>query len=127
MRHKTQFNIIHPASGLKIDVIIMRDTAFDKSRLARRRRSHPAPAYKTNFATPEDVLKKQMQYYVEGSSEKRFRDIAGVLMIGGEEIDRSTLSPVPIQLRVADRPAMKLGAKIELLALPATAAGMTPR
>jgi len=78
VRRQTQFNIIHPASGLKIDVIIMRDTAFDKSRLARIRRIHPAPAYEANFAAPEDVIIKKMQYYAEGSSEKHLRDIAGI-------------------------------------------------
>lgn len=89
VRHQTQFNIIHPASGLKIDVIIMRDTAFDKSRLARIRRIHPAPAYEANFAAPEDVIIKKMQYYAEGSSEKHLRDIAGILMTSGEEIDHA--------------------------------------
>jgi hypothetical protein len=35
--HQTQFNMIHPASGLKIDVIVRRDTPFDRSRFARGR------------------------------------------------------------------------------------------
>ncbi len=89
VRHRTQFNIIHPASGLKIDIIIMRDTPFDKSRLARIRRIHPAPAYEASFAAPEDVIIKKMQYYAEGSSEKHLRDIAGILMTSGDEIDHS--------------------------------------
>ncbi len=33
-----QFNIIHPESGLKVDVIIPADTPFNRSRLARATR-----------------------------------------------------------------------------------------
>jgi hypothetical protein len=31
-----QFNIIHPASGLKVDVFVNKDTDYDRLRLARR-------------------------------------------------------------------------------------------
>src|SRR3972149_3908856 len=35
IRHQGQFNIIHPTSGLKIDVIIRQNTPFDASRFKR--------------------------------------------------------------------------------------------
>jgi len=88
IRHQTQFNIIHPASGLKLDVIIRRDTAFDRSRFSRARRIHPAPSYQANFAAPEDVIIKKMEYYSQGGSEKHLRDITGMLLTSGDEIDR---------------------------------------
>ena len=37
IRYKTQFNIIHPASGLKIDVVIRDKSAFNDSRFSRVR------------------------------------------------------------------------------------------
>ncbi len=88
IRHQTQFNIIHPASGLKIDVIIRRDTPFDRSRLSRARRIHPAPSYRANFAAPEDVIIKKMEYDSQGGSEKHLRDITGMILTSGDEIDR---------------------------------------
>ncbi len=88
VRHQTQFNIIHPASGLKIDVIIRRDTPFDRSRFSRARRIHPGPSYQANFAAPEDVIIKKMESYAQGGSEKHLRDITGMLLTSGGEIDR---------------------------------------
>ena len=40
IRRQGQFNIIHPASGLKVDVIIRKETPFDRSRFARARAIH---------------------------------------------------------------------------------------
>jgi len=50
--HQTQFNIIHPASGLKVDVMIRKNVPFDESRLKRGRRIYPAKSYSAAFASP---------------------------------------------------------------------------
>lgn len=84
---RRQFNLIHPASGLKVDVMIPAETPFNESRFARARRLHPAPDYNAAFASPEDVILKKMEYYREGGSEKHLRDIAGILKISGDQID----------------------------------------
>ncbi len=85
---RSQFNIIHPGSGLKVDIIIKQNTPFDNSRFARVRRIFPAENYQANFASPEDVIIKKMEYYKQGGSEKHLRDITGILKISGEEVDR---------------------------------------
>lgn len=82
-----QFNIIHPTSGIKVDVIIKQDTPFDNSRFERLHRIYPAESYQANFAAPEDVIIKKMEYYKAGGSEKHLRDIAGILKISGEIVD----------------------------------------
>lgn len=86
--HQGQFNIIHPASGLKVDVMIQKDTPFDQSRFERIRRISPAKEYTANFASPEDVIIKKMEYYKEGGSEKHLRDITGILKISNAEVDQ---------------------------------------
>lgn len=83
-----QFNVIHPASGLKVDFVIPAMDAFDRSRFARTRRVTPAAGLEADFAAPEDVIVKKLQYYVEGGSEKHLRDIAGILRISPDEVDR---------------------------------------
>jgi hypothetical protein len=83
-----QFNIIHPGSGLKVDVMIPAMDEFDRSRFARGRRVRPAQDYEADFAAPEDVILKKLQYYTEGGSEKHLRDIAGVLRISSGDVDR---------------------------------------
>lgn len=82
-----QFNIIHPRSGLKVDVIVRKDTPFDRSRFARARALRPVESYEAAFASAEDVIIKKMEYYREGGSEKHLRDITGMLQVSGEEID----------------------------------------
>jgi len=84
IRHRYQFNIIHPASGLKIDVIIPKKDAFDNSRFQRIKRICPAEDIKASFSSPEDVIIMKMKYYKEGESEKHLRDITGILKISGE-------------------------------------------
>lgn len=88
IHHHGQFNIIHPASGLKVDVIIKQNTPFDNSRFRRIKRIHPAESYQANFATPEDVIIKKMEYYKKGGSDKHLRDITGILKVSGHDVDR---------------------------------------
>jgi hypothetical protein len=88
INHKSQFNIIHPASGLKVDIILYKDTEFDCSRFTRSKRIQPAEEYRADFAAPEDVIIKKMEYYKEGGSDKHLRDITGILKVSGHDVDR---------------------------------------
>lgn len=83
-----QFNVLHPASGLKIDVIIPEMDEFDRSRFARARRVRPANDYEATFASAEDVIVKKLQFHAEGGSDKHLRDVASVLRISGADLDR---------------------------------------
>jgi len=87
-----QFNIIHPASGLKVDIMIKESTPFEQSRFNRVRRIFPAESFQASFASPEDVIIKKMESYRAGGSEKHLRDITGILKISGEEVDRGYIS-----------------------------------
>jgi hypothetical protein len=89
VRQKRQFNIIHPASGLKADMMIPEKDALDESRFHRIKRLKPTEDTEANFASPEDVIIKKMQFYQEGQSDKHIRDIAGILQISEELIDFS--------------------------------------
>jgi aminopeptidase N len=84
---KGQFNIIHPTSGLKIDVIIQQGTAFEQSRFTRARLVHFTDLRGGRFAAPEDVILKKMAYYREGGSEKHLRDIAGIMKVSAHMVD----------------------------------------
>jgi len=92
VRRRGQFNIIHPALGLKVDIIIRCETPFDRSRFSRVRRIRPSEFYEANFAAPEDVIIKKLEYYRAGGSEKHLRDITGILKISGDEVDRGYVS-----------------------------------
>lgn len=88
INNKSQFNIIHPAAGLKVDIILYKDTEFDRTRFTRSKRIQPAEEYRADFAAPEDVIIKKMEYYKEGGSDKYLRDITGILKVSGRDVDR---------------------------------------
>ena len=87
IRHKSQFKIIHPKSGLKIDVIVKKGSAFSQKEFLRRKKGPVLEGLEAYFASPEDVILKKMQYYQEGGSEKHLRDITGILKVTGDDID----------------------------------------
>jgi hypothetical protein len=85
--HRRQFNIIHFASGLKVDVIIPADDDFERSRKQRGKALAIGPDWEARFASPEDVILRKLQYFQKGGSEKHLRDIAGVFKIQGTRLD----------------------------------------
>lgn len=88
IEQRFQFNIIHPASGLKVDVMIPEATEFNRSRMGRAVRLPCEADCSVWFASAEDVIIKKLEYYREGGSEKHLRDIVGVLKVQGKRIDR---------------------------------------
>jgi len=101
IRTRSQFNIIHPDSGLKVDVIIPAASGIDQ--LSSRRLVRPRDAgFDTYFASPEDVIVKKLEFYREGGSEKHLRDIAGILKISGDAVDRSYITTWAQTLGVLD-------------------------
>jgi hypothetical protein len=73
-----QFNLIHHASGLKIDIILRKNDEHSKMEFGRR--------VKMNFsgmdiyvAAPEDVIIKKLIFYRMGESQKHIDDIKGIL------------------------------------------------
>lgn len=102
VRDRRQFNIIHPASGLKVDGIIPKDDDFERSRQQRGVRLPIVEGVEVMFASAEDVIIRKMQYFQEGGSDKHLRDIAGVLKIQGDRIDRQYIAEWADRLAVRD-------------------------
>jgi len=92
IRGRGQFNIVHAASGLKIDIILTKTTPFSQNEFSRRKRSAVFPDQDADFASPEDVIIIKMKYYREGGSEKHLRDITGILRISGSAMDKDYIS-----------------------------------
>jgi hypothetical protein len=87
-----QFNIIHPRSGLKVVVIISKKDDFDQSRFPRIKKLNVSETKSAYFASPEDVIIKKLEYFKHRRSEKHLRDIASMLKISSELIDRAYIS-----------------------------------
>ncbi len=99
---RSQFNVIHPASGLKLDLIVPPDTEFNRGRLARARSIHLPSGDVASFASPEDVILMKLEFYRQGGSDKHLRDIAGILKISGDRLDRGYLESWIARLDLGD-------------------------
>ncbi|MDI6755901.1 MAG: hypothetical protein QME78_16100 [Thermodesulfobacteriota bacterium] len=102
IERRGQFNIIHTASGLKIDIILRKTTPFSQTEFARRNRSAVFPDQDAFFTSAEDVIIKKMEYYKEGGSEKHLRDITGILKISGEIVDKNYIAEWARQLGLTE-------------------------
>lgn len=101
VRH-SQFNILHPASGNKLDVMVLSGSEHDGLRMCRRRVLELEYALSPFFASPEDVILKKLQYFQIGGSEKHLRDIASMLLIRRTEIDRFYITEWATKLGVVE-------------------------
>lgn len=99
---RTQFNLIDPESGVKVDVIVPESNAFNESRFARARRVRATGEIVAWFSSPEDAIIKKMEYYREGGSEKHLRDIASVLTTSRDQIDMAYIDRWAGQLGLDD-------------------------
>ncbi len=87
IRQRFQFNIIHIFAGLKIDVMLPRDTEFAALEQQRSLRLTDPDGLSAMFASPEDVIINKLVFYQMGESEKHLRDIGGILKVKGDAID----------------------------------------
>lgn len=101
VRDRRQFNIIHTPTALKVDCFIPASD-FDRQELARGVLKRVGTNSVATFATAEDVILKKMEYYRLGGSDKHLRDIAGVLKVSGEQIDRTYIAELASQLQLTE-------------------------
>jgi hypothetical protein len=97
-----QFNVIHPASGNKIDFMIAGKSPWAMSQVQRRKRVEFGTGWQGSVAAPEDVILSKMVYYLDGGSEKHLRDIAGILKLSDEIVDRAYIAKFAVQLGVSE-------------------------
>ncbi|HMN41419.1 MAG TPA: hypothetical protein PKE29_11285 [Phycisphaerales bacterium] len=103
VRFSRMFNVLHPSSGLKIDVMGVKDSPFDESRLGRARRVGTYASRPIMFAAPEDVILKKLDFYREGGSDKHLRDITSMFKVSGGDFD----------LAYTERWALRIGVQSE--------------
>jgi len=102
LARRGQFNIIHGASGVKIDVFIGKDTEYDRVRFARRQKLPLVPGREAFFARAEDVILYKLLYFKDGGSDRHLRDIAGILAVSGPDLDVQYVSHWAPRLGVLD-------------------------
>ena len=87
--HRGEFNLIHQGTGIKIDIMIRKNTDHSKVEFDRRQKILFWNNSKVYLATPEDVIIKKLSFYRESGSEKHLKDIRGIMV--ESEIDKGYL------------------------------------
>jgi hypothetical protein len=86
LRHKSQFNVVDLARGMKADLIVRKDREFSVGEFARRE-THEVEGIRLTIATPEDVLLAKLEWAKLGESERQLVDAAGILTVQGGKLD----------------------------------------
>lgn len=102
LAERRMFNIIHPGSGLKIDVVISRETEFDRLCLSRGVRIPIADDCEAVFTSPEDIILKKLQWHRMGGGERHLQDIGGVIRVQGTKLDTAYIEEQAEKLQLLD-------------------------
>lgn len=100
VRQFGQFNVIHIPSGIKVDVIVLKQDEYSRSEIERGRRLVSPGEFDVWFAAPEDVILNKLRYYRDGGSDKHVRDITSMLMVQGGAVDRAYIASWAARLGV---------------------------
>jgi len=100
------FNLIHQDTMLKVDIFVMKDTAYDRLAMDRRRQEHALDGENLGifFYAPEDVILRKLAWYRMGdeASERQWRDVLGIIQVQGKLLDEVYLRKWAKDLHVDD-------------------------
>lgn len=106
VRSRESFNIIHPESGFKIDVFVLKMEPFEQSAFSRRQFVTFAdePEQPVAFYTSEDVVLFKLRWFRLGgeSSDQQWSDILGILRTQSTRLDATYLDQWSTTIGVAD-------------------------
>lgn len=91
IRRGSSFNLVHLATGFKIDIFVAGSAAFDRSELSRsapQRLTEDTPR-DVLVKSPEDTLLRKLQWYRLGgeTSDRQWTDILGIVRTQGDRLD----------------------------------------
>jgi hypothetical protein len=93
------FNVIDPASGLKIDFWVLKRDAYDMERF-RRRRAQTVFGQTLWLPSPEDVILSKLVWYKKAQTDKHLNDARGVWAMQKESLDLTYLRAWALKLDV---------------------------
>ena len=94
------FNLIHQASGVKIDIVPLKKTEFAESEFSRRKKIEILPGFEIYVASIEDIILKKLDFYRECGSEKHLTDIRG--MLAETDVDQVYLQAWIAKLKLSE-------------------------
>jgi hypothetical protein len=106
IHRRASFNLIHLASGFKVDIFVLGSTPFDVSEFERRIRVQfdEETRREVFVKSPEDTVLHKLLWYREGGevSERQWTDVIGILKTQGDRLDLYYLRQWADQIQVRD-------------------------
>ena len=85
---RSMFNVIDTQSGWKVDLIVRKLRPFSEEEFSRRQRIDFF-GVRLDVATVEDVILSKLEWAKLGASARQLEDVASLLRLHGDEIDRT--------------------------------------
>lgn len=104
IRTHSSTNLIHQATQLKVDLFVAGGTPLDARQLARRLCVDLGDGRRLYVHPPEDILLQKLRWYRRGGeiSDRQWRDIAAIVRVQAELLDRGYLRENAQVLGVSD-------------------------
>ncbi len=89
-KHESLFNILDNATGWKIDLIMLKSSAFGREEFRRRGAAviYGVPLF---IISVEDLILSKLEWSKLGGSYRQLEDVAGILKVRGESLDDAYL------------------------------------
>ncbi len=109
-------SVTHRQLILNADIVLNDDTAFDRSKMARRRLEAIGLDESERFwlASPEDLILAKLLWGRQSQSEKQWRDVLGILKVQGDRLEFAYLTQWAARLdliELLDRALVAAGIK----------------
>jgi len=101
LRDHSMFNVIDQATGWKVDLVCLRDTAFARSEFERRLRTDVL-GIAAFVATAEDTILAKLAWARDSGSERQLRDVRGIIAASGAPLDRAYLDHWAAELGLSE-------------------------
>jgi len=105
VRNRSNVNLIHHLSGVKIDLFIA-GSPLEMRQLERRRRAHVggAPDRFVYMHSPEDILLQKLEWFRRGGgvSDRQWRDVLSILIVQRGRLDEAYLRTVAAECGLSD-------------------------
>jgi hypothetical protein len=99
-RARSMFNVIDSQTGVKVDLIFLKDAPFHRSEFSRR---VPGRIFgvAVSLSTPEDTVIAKLDWAKRGDSGRQLRDVVSILAVEERPLDRAYIAHWTRELGVA--------------------------